>query len=109
MSALPPTMPKLAKLSRAFAALCGIVALYWFILPFAQAAVGMYEGGLTVFVCWFIAGFFAMTGAALFFCHLVTRSGEIGQIARVVIWIFVIAAGLIGSAMAFRILWSFIP
>lgn len=102
-------MPVVAKLSRAFAVMFGIVALFWLSLPGWQAAAGMYEGGETIIVCWFIAGFFVVVGCALFFCYRVTRSGELGKVARAVAWSFVGLAGLIGAAMIFQIIWSFVP
>ena len=102
-------MPLVAKFSRAFAVLFGIVALFWFILPFWQAAAGVYEGGEAIIVCWFFGGFFVVVGVGLFFCYRATRLGELGRVARAFVWSFVSLAGLIGSAMAFRIIWSFVP
>jgi hypothetical protein len=102
-------MPLVAKLSRAFSVLFGIVALFWFILPFWQAVAGVYEGGDAIVVCWFFGGCFLVFGVALFFCYRATRSGEPGRVARALVWSFVSLAGLIGSAMALRIIWCLIP
>jgi uncharacterized membrane protein len=103
------TMPTIAKLSRGVSLLFDIVALFWFILPFWQAAAGTYEGGEAIIVCWFFGGLFVVVGLALFFCYRITRTGEASRIARTVIWVFVTIAGLAGSAMALRIVWCSIP
>lgn len=89
--------------------LFGLVALFWFILPFWQIFGGVFEGGEAFIGCWFFAGLFFTGGVALFFCYRVTRAGKLGDGARALIWGFVSLAGLIGSAMALRIISLFLP
>jgi hypothetical protein len=102
-------MPVIAKISRVLMVLCGLVALFWFILPFWQIAAGMADGILPFIVCWMAAGFFFVLGVCLYFCYRLTRSREIGSVAHIALWGFVALSGALITGMALRILYLSLP
>ena len=102
-------MPIIAKLSLGFAVLFWVEAAFWFGLPWWLVGAGMYNGPIPIIGGAFIALIFASIGFGLFFCYLRARSGEVGRLARILILIFVCLGGFVSSAMACRIVWSFVP
>jgi len=84
-----------------------LVAAFWLVLPWWQIFAGMADGFMPFLLCTLIAFLFGIVGFALYFCYRHTRTGESGQIARILLWSFVSLAGIGGSAMAVRIIWVY--
>jgi hypothetical protein len=102
-------MKALARLSLALGVLAGIVAIFWFILPWWQVAAGMADGFMPFVVCTVFGLIFSLIGAVLYFCYRKSRSGTIGQPVECILWSLVSISGLIVSMMALRIILAFVP
>jgi hypothetical protein len=102
-------MTPLAHISRVFAVLFALLALFWLALPFLNVLGGTYEGGVMVITCVFFAALFSVVAAALYGCYRYARSDTRSPVLRGFVWAFVTLTGLGGSALAARIFWVTVP
>jgi hypothetical protein len=75
------TISLISKFARVLALLFGVVALLFFLLPFWQILVGVYEGG-EAFGAWVFSGLFIVAGIPFFILHEVTRASKKGRVLK---------------------------
>jgi len=102
-------MTVLSILSRVFGVLAGLLAICWFILPCWQVAAGEADGIMPFVVCGLFGFIFGSIGIVLYFCYRKTRVGELGALAKTILWSVVSLSAFVVSAMALRMIWVFAP
>jgi hypothetical protein len=97
-------MSALGHISRASFALFGLLAAFFFALPFLHVLARSYEGGGMLVTCFLFGGLFAVVSAVHFGCYRYARLKRGRQGIRAVIW-FVILTSLFGFfALAARVI-----